>query len=173
MQHDAQPRRFAHRRVLSESAAAGRGYAPLSGVSEPTGDWSLFAFTQALAGQPHHSRAPSFVEPLPRLEEHGGSGDSSGPPSSTGENDETPEHLPEVRRKAAQQRLDDGTRLWQSLAVPRHTAAAAACVLCALALVTPLVFSDAVTGDALWGPFARYDARVLLVCTYPLRARAV
>ena len=169
MQHDTQPRRFAHRRVLSESAAAGRGYTALGGVSES--DWPAWSSLLPTALQPKpHSRAPSFAEPpLPRLEEHGGSGDSSGPPSSTGDNEEAlspPRHL-----KAPSPHPDDGTRLWQSLAVPRRTAAAAACVLCALALVTPLVFSDAMTGDALWGPFARYDTRVPPVCTYQLLAR--
>jgi hypothetical protein len=75
-----------------------------------------------------------------------------------------------VHSAASAPQLHDGTRLLQSLVVPPRMCCAFFCLLFAQALVIPLVFSDAVTGDALWGPFARYVCIHARASVHSLRA---
>jgi len=162
-------RQFSHRRVVSEGGAAW-GYAPLHSVEAgEAAASSPFLSAQHLgSASVTHSRAASFAEhPLPSL--HEDSGSSSGRPSMSEEAPRPvePAELEEAARvhsAASAPQLHDGTRLLQSLVVPPRMCWAFFCLLAAQALVLPLVFSDAVTGDALWGPFARYVHSYARVC---------
>lgn len=123
------PRAPGHRRVFSESAV---GYAPLRSEDGADQDWK----------QPVRAMSPPATA-LELVEEGLDSPSSCEAPS------ETRHSLGEEATAQA------GSRLLASLRVPRSFGLAALCALGACMLVTPLVFDSAVTGDALWGPFAR------------------